>query len=174
MATEESPKEVVVVTEKTEIDPSNIIYVGFDFGTSQSVLVSSTGLRLNIASAVGWPKDFIAYNVVQKQIIFGDECLKHRSSLDIVYPMESGVIKYRKAGSSKKQGDEREAAAAVELLRYLLGLVERKAGQKVFAVVGSPARVEIADKQVIIDAAKGLVDSILVVSEPFLVAYSLG
>jgi rod shape-determining protein MreB and related proteins len=59
-------------------------------------------------------------------------------------------------------------------LRYLLGLVERRDNQKLYAVVGAPARSTMEDKQAIIRAADGLVDALLVVSEPFLVAYNLG
>ncbi len=171
---EKNLNKVVAATVKTEVDPSKVIYLGLDFGTSHSALATSSGLRLSIASAVGWPKDFIAYNVVKKQMVFGDECIKNRTSLDVVYPLERGVIRYRKTDSGKKTTDDRKAIAAVELLKYMLGLVEKKDDQKIFAVIGSPARAEIADKQAIIDAAEGLADSILVVSEPFLVSYNLG
>ena len=88
--------------------------------------------------------------------------------------MDKGVFKYHGKSSDGKPQNEKEAKASVELLKYLLGLVEKKGGQKFFAVVGAPARSTRDDKQAVIDAAEGLVDSILVVSEPFLVAYSLG
>lgn len=143
-------------------------------GTSHCALSTSSGLKLSVASAVGWPKDFIAYNRVKKQMIFGDECIKNRTSLDIIYPLERGIIKYQNDGSDKMPAEDREAIAAVGLLEYLLGFVEKDPAQKIFAVVGSPAKAEIDDKQSIIDAAEGLIDSILVVSEPFLVSYNLG
>ena len=157
-----------------DIDTSKIIYLGLDFGTSHCALATSSGLKLSVASAVGWPKDFIAYNVVKKQIVIGDECSKFRPSLDIVYPLERGVIKYRKNESDEETADDREAIAAVELLKYMIGLVEKKNNQKIFAVVGAPAMSGIEDKQAILNASAGLIDSILVVSEPFLVAYNLG
>ena len=174
MEKEKDLEKVADAAVKNETDPSKIIYLGLDFGTSHCALATSSGLRLSVASAVGWPKDFIAYNVVKKQIVFGDECVKNRTSLDIIYPLENGVIRFRRTGSGKKSTDGREAIAAVELLKHLLGLVEKAEDQKIFAVVGSPARAEITDKQAIIDAAEGLVDCILVVSEPFLVSYNLG
>ena len=163
----------VTQAQKSKVDPSEIIYLGLDLGTSQSAIATSTGLKLNVASIIGWPKDFIAYNVVKRHIVFGDDCTKYRTSLDIHYPLEKGVIKYREKGSDSKPINEREAKAPVELLKYLLGLVEKKGNQKIFAVVGAPAKSIMADKQAIIDAAVGLVDSIMVVSEPFLVAYSM-
>ena len=151
-----------------------MIYLGLDLGTSQSAIATSTGLKLNVASIVGWPKDFIAFNVVKKSIVFGDECIKYRTSLDITYPLEKGVITYRGKSSEGKPKDEKEAKAPIELLKYLLGLVEKKDNQKIYTVVGAPARSTVDDKQAIIDAAEGMIDSIMVVSEPFLVAYSLG
>ena len=155
-------------------DRSDIIYLGLDLGTSQSAIATSTGLKLNVASIVGWPKDFIAYNVVKKSIVFGDECIKFRTSLNVIYPLEKGVITYRGKLPKGKTGGEKEAKAAIELLKYLLSLVEKRDNQKIFAVVGAPARSTMEDKQAIIDVAAGMVDSIMVVSEPFLVAYSLG
>jgi len=155
-------------------ESSNILYFGLDLGTFQSALAASSGLRLNVASAVGWPKDFISYKLLNKQIVFGEECLKNRPSLDVVYPLENGVVKYRSTGLVEKPEEERVASAAEELIRHLLSLAEAREGQKIYAVIGSPARASMEDKQAIISASEGLVDSVLVVSEPFLVAYSLG
>ncbi len=168
-----NPKGNIAQAEKSTVDHSEIVYLGLDLGTSHSAIATSTGLKLSVASMVGWPKDFIAYNVVKKSIVFGDECIKYRTSLDVCYPMEKGVIKYRGKRSGSTAKDEREANAAVELLKYLLGLVEKKTGQKIYAVVGAPARSTREDKQAIINAAEGMVDSIMVVSEPFLVAYGV-
>ncbi len=169
-----APENTAVQTKKFRVDPSDIIYLGLDLGTSQSAIATSTGLKLNVASIVGWPKDFIASNVVKKTIVFGDECIKYRTSLNVTYPLEKGVIKYRRKSPDGKPKVDKEAKAAIELLKHLLGLVEKKGNQKIFAVVGAPARSTMDDKQAIIDAAAGMVDSIMVVSEPFLVAYSLG
>ena len=160
--------------KESSADYPEIVFLGLDLGTYQSAIATSTGLKLNVSSVVGWPKDFIAYNIVKKHIVFGDECLKNWPSLDVVYPLEKGVIKYRKKSSENKQENDKHAIAAVELFKYLLGLIERKNNQKLYVVVGAPAGATIDDKQAIVDAAEGLVDSILVVSEPFLVAYSLG
>lgn len=175
MSNKQNTSEITVTQiQKSKVVPSEIIYLGLDLGTLQSAIATSTGLKLNVASIVGWPKDFIAHNVVKKHIVFGDECIKRRTSLNVIYPLEKGVIKYRGKSSGGKAKNEKESKAAVELLKYLLGLVEKKGDQKIFAVVGAPARSTMDDKQAIIDAAAGMVDSIMVVSEPFLVAYSLG
>ena len=166
-------EEKTVNTKETKKESSDILYFGLDLGTFQSALAASSGLRLNVASVVGWPKDFISYKLLNKQIVFGEECLKNRPSLDVVYPLENGVVKYRDTGLIEKP-EERVASAAEELIRHLLSLAEARKDEKIFAVVGSPARASMEDKQAIINASEGLVDSILVVSEPFLVAYGLG
>ncbi len=163
-------KEVTTAKIQAGNAAADIIYLGVDLGTSHCSIASSNGLKLNIPSIVGWPKDFIAYNVVKKPIVYGEDCIKHRTSLDIVNPLERGVIKYR----GGKNATEYEANAASELLKYMLGFVERRDGQKILAVVGAPALAEPEDKQAIVDALVGLVDSVLLVSEPFLVAYNLG
>jgi hypothetical protein len=67
--------------QQSALDPSATIYLSLDLGTSQSALATSSGLKLNVASIVGWPKDFIAYNIVKKPMVFGDECIKYRTSL---------------------------------------------------------------------------------------------
>ena len=168
----DSEKNVNILETKKE--SSDILYFGLDLGTFQSALAASSGLRLNVGSVVGWPKDFISYKLLNKQIVFGEECLKNRPSLNVVYPLENGVIKYRDTGAGEKPEDDKTASAPVELIRHLLSLAEAREGEKIFAVVGSPAKASLEDKQAIINASEGLVDSILVVSEPFLVAYSLG
>ena len=169
-----NPEIAATHAKKSKVGSSEIIFLGLDLGTYQSAIATSTGLKLNVASVVGWPKDFIAYNVVKKPIVFGDECLKNLPSLEVVYPLEKGVMKYRRKSSGGKPENEKEAKASVELLKYLLGLVEKKGNEKIYAVVSAPAMATMDDKQAIIDAAEGMVDSIMVVSEPFLVAYGLG
>ena len=98
-------------------------------------------------------------------------------SLDLYYPLEKGVFKYRPDPAARAEGagdDNREAAAVEELVRHVIGLSDTGRGQTVRAVVGSPAMASISDKQAIIDVLRDLADAVMVVSEPFLVAYGLG
>ncbi len=170
LAGKKATKELQVANSINGNSSADIIYLGVDLGTSNCSIASSTGLKQNISSIVGWPKDFVAYNVVKKPIVYGSDCIKHRTALDVVFPLERGVIKYR----GGENATEYEAIAAAELLKHLVGLIEKTEDQKIFAVVGAPALAEPEDKQAIIDALDGLVDSVLLVSEPFLVAYNLG
>src|SRR5207302_2389706 len=63
--------------------------------------------------------------------------------------------------------------AVRELLRHLISLAGAKEGQKVFAVVGVPAEALRVSKQHLRKAVSGLADSLMIVSEPFAVAYGM-
>lgn len=142
-----------------------ILNVGIDLGTSRSAIAASNGRRDWVESFVGWPKDFVARKVIGKAILFGAEALENRLSLDIYRPLERGVI---------KEGSERGAAAVKELIRHLIETVKGENGyRQTRAIVGVPAESFKVDKLAIINLAADFVDSIMVVSEPFSVAYGL-
>jgi rod shape-determining protein MreB and related proteins len=113
---------------------------------------------------VGWPVDTVARKVVKRSILFGREALDHRSMLDLHRPLERGLI---------KEGSEKDEAAVRELLRHLISLVGPESGQKVFAVVGVPAEALRVSKQHLRNAVKGIADALMIVSEPFAVAYGM-
>ena len=155
------------------VDQEGILFIGLDLGTSQSAIATSSGIRVNTASVVGWPKDLISYKLHQKAILFGDECVRNRMSVDSYYPLEKGVI--AASGKGKKtEEDQRKAQAPIEFIRHMLSLGEPKENQQVYLVAGAPAEASVQDKQAIIDAAAGMANAVLVVSQPFLVAYGLG
>jgi rod shape-determining protein MreB len=76
-----------------------------------------------------------------------------------------------------KEGSERDAEAVRQLLKHLLALVgvgdEAGSGTRVRAVVGVPAEALRVSKQQLRNVMKGLVDGLLIVSEPFSVAYAV-
>ncbi len=146
------------------------LLVGIDLGTSQSAIATSSGRFMNVASVVGYPKDFIALKLIKKQVVFGDECLRHRMSVDMMYPLHNGVI----ASTSAKGDSEKEENAAKEFVKYLISMTDKKPDQKMYVVVGAPARATTQDKQAIVETIRDMVDGVLVVSEPFLVAYGMG
>jgi len=162
--------EDVIKKGVSETAESRELFVGLDLGTSQSALATSGGRLLNIASVVGVPKDFIAKKLLKKEIIFGDECLRNRMSVDLFFPLRNGVIVREDTFNEHMESKN----AALELIRYLLSRLNAGKDQKVYLVVGTPAQASLEDKRVITEAVKGLVESVLVVSEPFLVSYGLG
>jgi rod shape-determining protein MreB len=142
------------------------LHVGIDLGTSRSAISSSSGGQFVVDSFVGWPADLVARKVLKRDLVIGREALDNRTMLDLHRPLERGLI---------KEGSERDLQAARELLRHLLSLVGAKNGKKrpVRAVVGVPAAALRTNKQYLRNALKGVVDSLMIVSEPFAVAYAL-
>jgi rod shape-determining protein MreB len=142
----------------------NVLFVGIDLGTSRSSICSSNGVKEWIESYVGWPKDFISLKVIGKPILFGSEALGNRLSLDLCRPLEHGII---------KEGIERSEEAVREIIKHLIELTRPAAEQKIDAVVGVPADTLKTNKLAIRKAVSEFVHSLMVVSEPFAVAYGM-
>ncbi len=142
------------------------IIVGIDLGTSRSAISASNGKRTWVDSYVGWPRDFIARKVVGSSILFGQEALEHRLSLELYRPLKNGVI---------KEGTARDEEAVKELIHHLISLVQTKktSTEKVRAVVGVPAESFKVNKVALKKAVAEFAESLLVVSEPFAVAYGV-
>ncbi len=151
--------------KKSSPKRSNKMRVGIDLGTSRSAISASNGVRDYVASYVGWPKDFISEKVLGKPVLFGKEALDNRLSLELVRPLEHGVI---------KEGVSRDEEAVQELVGHLLELADAFGSQELYAVVGVPAESLRANKLAIKRAVQDFVDSLMVVSEPFAAAYGRG
>jgi rod shape-determining protein MreB and related proteins len=147
---------------------SEVLHVGIDLGTSRSSVSASNGQRHVVESYVGWPLDMVARKVLKKAVLIGSEAIQNRTMLDLHRPLEQGLI---------KEGSEKDEAAVRELLWHLLSLVgvdrESRNGRKVRAVVGVPAEALRVNKQQVRKALQGAVDSLMIVSEPFAVAYGM-
>ncbi len=143
-----------------------VLYLGIDLGTSRTSVTSSNGVRETVASFVGYPKDVVSRKLLKKDVLFGDDAVKHRLSLDFYRPLEHGVI---------KDGDDHEATlrAARDLIGEIIRLAQPRKDELIYAVIGAPAQASIHNKDAIIQAAKETVDSVMLCSEPFSVAYGL-
>lgn len=150
--------------QKEQQTKNENLYVGIDLGTSSSAIVASNGAKKWIESYVGWPKDFIAAKALGKSILFGSDALKNRLSLDIYKPLEHGVI---------KEGTEKEEESVKELIKHLIDLVKPSRDQDVLAVVGVPSESFKVNRIAIRRALSDYVHSIIVVSDPFAVAYGM-
>ncbi|MEM1042790.1 MAG: MamK family actin-like protein [Bacteroidota bacterium] len=140
------------------------LHIGIDLGTSRSAVVASNGKRTWVESYVAWPKDFVARKMLGEAILFGEHAVENRLSVDLVRPLENGVI---------RDGTERDEEAVRELIHHLIEQVEPKDGQPIHAAVGVPAEALKVNKLAIRDAVKAYADALMVVSEPFAVAYGL-
>lgn len=141
----------------------DVLHVGIDLGTSRSAIAASNGERHVVESYVGWPVDMVARKVVKKPVLFGHEALENRPMLDLHRPLERGLI---------KEGSPKAEAAVRELLGHLIEQAGG-AGKTVHAVVGVPAEAMRVSRAHLRNAVKGIADSLLLVSEPFAVAYGM-
>jgi rod shape-determining protein MreB len=146
---------------------AEILNVGIDLGTSRSAISASNGERFVVDSYVGWPLDMVARKVLKRDVLIGHDAVANRTMLDLHRPLERGLL---------KEGSEKDVQAVRELLQHLLRLVGVNGKIKpsdVRAVVGVPAAALRTNKQYLRNSMKGIVDSLLIVSEPFAVAYGL-
>src|SRR3954447_10497178 len=145
---------------------SEVLHVGIDLGTSRSEISASNGERFVVDSFVGWPVDMVAKKVLKRSVMIGHEAVANRTMLDLHRPLERGLL---------KEGSDKDVEAVRELLRHLLRLVgvDDSNASTVRAVVGVPAAALRTNKQYLRNTMKGIVDSLMIVSEPFAVAYGL-
>jgi rod shape-determining protein MreB and related proteins len=146
---------------------NSVLRVGIDLGTSRSSVSASNGERHVVDSYVGWPADMVARKVLKREVLIGRDALDNRSMLELHRPLEEGLI---------KEGSTKDEAAVRELLRHLLGLAKATRGDgngPVHAVVGVPAEALRVNKQNLRKLLADLVDGLMIVSEPFAVAYGL-
>jgi len=153
----------------TEDKEHGVLYLGIDLGTSRTSVAASNGVRSTIASFVGYPKDVVARKLLKKDVLFGDEAIHNRLSLNFFRPLEHGVLKSSENGASDKE----EERAARDLIAEIIRLAQPRTDELVYAVIGAPAQASINNKEAIIDAARETVDSVMLCSEPFAVAYGL-
>jgi rod shape-determining protein MreB and related proteins len=143
-------------------------YVGVDLGTSRTSIATSTGKRFTIDTCVGYPKDVISQKRFGKPYLLGDEAIQNRLALNMVWPLADGVIT---SGSGQQVAIEAVKLILTYLLNHVFG--DRKKGDTVYAAIGVPAQASMESKKGILNAIDGIVDKVLVVSEPFMVAYGM-
>jgi rod shape-determining protein MreB len=155
-------------TDGTDKD-RGVLYVGIDLGTSRTSVTASNGVRETIESFVGYPKDPVAMKLLKKEVLFGSEAREKRLSLNLHRPLEHGVLKFNADGSENQ--DSRRAA--MDLVKEIVRLSKPRKDELVYAVIGVPAQAQINNKDAILQAARESVDSVMLCSEPFSVAYGL-
>jgi rod shape-determining protein MreB len=161
-----NPKTTDGGAEEKEASKNNdILSIGIDLGTSRSAISASNGKKSWVESYVGWPKDFVARKVLGQPVLFGEEALENRLSLKIYRPLENGVI---------RDDSELSEAATKELIGHLIQKAKAKNGHKqTRAILGVPSESFKANKMAIKRLVADFADEIMVVTEPFSVAYGL-
>ena len=156
-------------SKQTDQEPDKdhgVLYLGIDLGTSRTSVSASNGVRETLSSYVGYPKDVVARKLLQRDVLYGDDAVEKRLSLDFYRPLEHGVIKDGEDADSNLK-------AAQDLLQEIIRRARPRKDELVYAVIGAPAQASIKNKGAIIDAAREAVDSVMLCSEPFSVAYGL-
>ncbi len=143
-----------------------VLYLGIDLGTSRTSVSASNGVRESVLSYVGYPKDVVSMKLLKKDVLFGDEAVQKRLSLKLYRPLAHGVIR-----------DDSDVDANLKAARDLISEIIRRSKPRkdelIYAVIGAPAQASIKNKEAIVKAAKESVDSVMLCSEPFSVAYGL-
>jgi len=156
--------------KKNKQDKSGgVLYLGIDLGTSRTSVTASNGVRETIASFVGYPKDVVSKKLLKKDVLFGQEAIDKRLSLNLYRPLGQGVLK------CSQDGDDYDGnlRAARDLIAESIRLAQPRKDELVYAVIGVPAEASYKNREAIIDAARATVDSVMLCSEPFSVAYGL-
>ena len=146
-----------------------VLYLGIDLGTSRTSVCASNGVRETVESFVGYPKDPVARKLLKKDVLFGEEARDKRLSLNLYRPLEHGVLKFNQSGKE----NEGDLKAAQDLIREIIRQAKPRKDELIYAVVGVPAQASIKNKDAILQAARESVDSVMLCSEPFSVAYGL-
>lgn len=147
----------------------NIVYLGIDLGTSRTSIVTSAGVRETVWSYVGYPKDHVAKKKFGgRDIIYGKEALENRLALNLFRPMAGSAVKQKGA----KDDSERKRAVK-DLVEYVVSLAKVPKGATVYGMIGAPAEASVEGKATILEATQGCIDSVIICSEPYAVAYGM-
>src|SRR5262249_37059072 len=121
-------------THEKPADAAGVLYVGIDLGTSRTSVASSNGVRETVSSWVGYPKDVVSKKALKKEVLFGDDALANRLSLDLYRPLAKGVIQHSDGDTSSKD-HQSYAKAASDLVRHAVSLAKPRPDELVYAVI---------------------------------------
>jgi rod shape-determining protein MreB len=140
------------------------ILVGFDLGTNKSCLLTglpgSTDIVVSkiVPSVVGYVRDGIVDGIIagNASMLYGDNALTNALHVNLVAPLDRGVIHHREA--------------ARDFLQHIRTLADPSGNAEIRAVVGIPANADEHAREDIRQSATGIFDRILLIPEPFLAA----
>lgn len=177
MANETTKNDAKSAAEKKAADRrKKILNIGIDLGTSRCVIACDNGVRTFIPSYVGFPKDAVSRKMFGRDVIFGDDAINHRMALNLYRPFDKGQLKHGDVPDANTKEYKEAVSIAKHLLRYLKELATEgkdTTNTVVRAVLGAPALASRVNKKTLLDIADGIIDDVMVASEPFCVAYGL-
>ena len=167
-------KPILTQSDMDQGMTDDVMLLGIDLGTSRSSIVSLSGTRKTVESYVGYPKDAVSRKMLKTDMLFGKAALDNRLAVDLYRPLEKGVVKgtYEGEGGTVDEG-KKNLTAAQDLIRHLVDLADPGRDQLIYGVVGVPALATAKNKTAIIEITKDIFDSVMIVSEPFTVAYGM-
>lgn len=139
-------------------------YAGIDLGTSRTSICTSTGKRVTVDTCVGYPKDIISQKRFKKSYLLGKEAIENRLALNLVWPLADGVIADVEAIKSVRLILE-------NLINYVFPDIKPK--DEIYSAIGVPAQARLENKKDILHAIEDILHKVLIVSEPFMVAYGM-
>jgi rod shape-determining protein MreB len=167
-------KPILAGSETDTGQSERAMLLGIDLGTSRSSIVSMNGTRKTSESYVGYARDPVSRKHLKTDVIFGRHALDNRLAVELFRPLEKGVIKgTRDEGSVSNDEQSKNLRAAKDLLRHLVDQVHPGRDEVLFGVIGVPSRATAKNKQAILEIAREVLDSVMIVSEPFTVAYGM-
>ena len=154
----------VSIASPTRGAKTKTILVGFDLGTNKSCVLAGPPNSTEISASkivptfVGYVKEGIVDGIVagNSAVIFGEEALRNMLHVQLVAPLERGVVAH--------------PDAARDFLKHMRSLVDPTNSAEIRAVVGVPANADQQSRDDIRRAAYGIFDRILLIPEPFLSA----
>src|SRR6185503_10615398 len=127
-----------------------------------------------VETYVGYARDPVSRKMLKADLIYGRHALDNRLAVDLVRPLEKGVLRGTRDDSTLSNDEmTKSLKAAKDLLRYMVDLVHPGRDEVLFGVIGVPSRATGKNKQAILDIAREVLDSVMIVSEPFTVAYGM-
>lgn len=162
------PEKQISMTEKK-------LFVGIDLGTIKTCAVASNGLRHTVPTCVGWARDMVARKVVGANVAFGDDICRHRRALNIIRPFFKGALKFTDQKSAGINDDDlqRYSSAIRLLLHHVVEQLQPSQDCQIHGILGVPSRASAINQKFILEAAKQEFDSLMLVHEPFAVAYGM-
>lgn len=141
-----------------------VTLVGLDLGTNASCVLAgptnSTDISLSkiIPTVVGYPKEGIVDGIITGNagIVFGEAAIQHMLHLNLIAPLEQGIISHREA--------------ARDFLGELRSLIDPHHKSELRVVIGVPANASEEAREDIRQTVTGLFDRVLLIPEPFLAA----